>query len=58
MVKITPKSDRATIRHCEIYDSGAGYPAGTPPEDKNAEGIDSVNAANLLVEDNLSLIHI
>lgn len=52
VVKITPKSDRATIRRCEIYDSGAGYPAGTPPEDKNAEGIDNVNAANLLVEDN------
>lgn len=52
VVKITPRSDRATIRRCEIYDSGAGYPAGTPPEDKNAEGIDNVNAANMLVEDN------
>lgn len=52
VIKITPKSNNATIRRNEIYDSGAGYPPGTPPEEKNAEGIDNVNAANMLVEDN------
>lgn len=52
VIKITPKSNNVTIRRNEIYDSGAGYPPGTPPEEKNAEGIDNVNAANMLVEDN------
>jgi len=52
VIKITPKSNNVTIRRNEIYNSGAGYPPGTPPEEKNAEGIDNVNAANMLVEDN------
>lgn len=52
VVKITPKCDNVTIRRNEIYASGAIYPPGTPPEEKNAEGIDNVNGANMRVEDN------
>lgn len=52
VVKITPKCNNVTIRRNEIYNSGAGYPPGTPPEEKNAEGIDNVNGANMVVEDN------
>lgn len=55
VVKVTPKSNRLTIRRCEIYDSGKIYPAGTPVDDKNAEGIDNVNADDMRVED--SYIH-
>lgn len=52
VIKITPKCNDVTIRRNEIYASGAIYPPGTPPEEKNAEGIDNVNGANMLVEDN------
>ncbi|GMV29332.1 MAG: hypothetical protein AMXMBFR59_14570 [Rhodanobacteraceae bacterium] len=52
VIKITPKCDNVTIRRNEIYASGAIYPPGTPPEEKNAEGIDNVNGANMRVEDN------
>ncbi len=52
VVKITPKSNDVTIRRCEIYGSGKIYPPGTPLEDKNAEGIDNVNSARMVVEDN------
>lgn len=52
VIKITPKSNNAVIRRNEIFDSGAGYPPGTPPEEMNAEGIDNVNADGMLVEDN------
>lgn len=52
VIKITPKCNNVTIRRNEIYASGASYPPGTPPEEKNAEGIDNVNGANMLVEDN------
>ncbi|MBL8300229.1 MAG: right-handed parallel beta-helix repeat-containing protein [Rhodanobacteraceae bacterium] len=52
VIKITPKCNHVTIRRNEIYASGAIYPPGTPPEDKNAEGIDNVNGSNMLVEDN------
>ena len=54
-IKITPKSDYVTIRRAEIARSGAGYPAGTPLDDKNAEGIDNVNGSFMIVED--SYIH-
>jgi hypothetical protein len=54
-IKITPKSDRITIRRCEIYNTGRIYPAGTALDDKNAEGIDNVNGSGMLVED--SYIH-
>lgn len=54
-IKVTPKSDNLTIRRCEIYNSGKIYPPGTPLDDKNAEGIDNVNASRMLVED--SFIH-
>ncbi len=51
-IKITPKSDDITIRRCEIYNTGRIYPAGTPLEEKNAEGIDNVNGSRMVVEDN------
>lgn len=50
-IKVTPQCDGVTIRRTEIYNSGVGYPSGTPPDDKNAEGIDVVNADNVLVQD-------
>lgn len=50
-IKITPKSDDVTIRRCEIRDTGAIYPPGTPPDEKNAEGIDNVNGARMRVQD-------
>lgn len=50
-IKITPKSDDVTIRRCEIRDTGAIYPPGTPGDEKNAEGIDNVNGARMRVED-------
>ena len=55
VVKVTPKANRLTVRRCEIYDSGKIYPPGTPVDDKNAEGIDNVNADGMRVED--SYIH-
>ncbi len=51
VVKVTPKSNRLTIRRCEIFNSGTSYAPGTPLEDKNAEGIDNVNADDMRVED-------
>ena len=51
-IKITPHSDRVTIRNSEIHHSGAIYPPGTPLDDKNAEGIDNVNGSGMVVEDN------
>ena len=54
-IKITPKSDNATIRGVEIHTTGTGYPAGTPAENKNADGIDNVNGSGMVVED--SYIH-
>ncbi len=50
-VKVTPGSDYLTIRRTEIHHSGAGYPAGTALDDKNAEGIDIVNADHVLIQD-------
>ncbi|CAG1012277.1 hypothetical protein BURK2_04479 [Burkholderiales bacterium] len=50
-IKITPKSDDITIRRCEIYNTGRIYPAGTPLDEKNAEGIDNVNGSRMRVED-------
>jgi hypothetical protein len=54
-IKITPKSNNATIRRVEIHSTGAAYPAGTPQESMNADGIDNVNGSGMLVED--SYIH-
>ena len=51
-IKITPHSDRVTIRNSEIHHSGAIYPPGTPLDDKNAEGIDNVNGSGMVVADN------
>jgi parallel beta-helix repeat protein len=55
VVKVTPKSNRLTIRRCEIFNSGTSYPPGTSVDNKNAEGIDNVNADDMRVED--SYIH-
>jgi parallel beta-helix repeat protein len=55
VVKVTPKSQRLHVRRCEIYNSGTSYAPGTPLDDKNAEGIDNVNADGMIVED--SYIH-
>jgi hypothetical protein len=51
VVKIPAGCDDVTVRRCEIYNSGTGYPDGTPQEDKNAEGIDAVNADRMHVVD-------
>ncbi len=51
VVKIPAGCDDVTIRGCEIYNSGVGYPPGTPQDEKNAEGIDAVNADRLHVAD-------
>ena len=54
-IKITPKSDNVTIRRVEIRNTGAIYPAGTPVDEMNADGIDNVNGSGMVVED--SWIH-
>jgi hypothetical protein len=51
VIKIPAGCDDITIRGCEIYNSGAGYPPGTPQDEKNAEGIDVVNSDRLHVAD-------
>lgn len=51
-IKITPKANHITIRRSEIFNTGVIYPPGTPTSDKNAEGIDNVNGAHMVVEDN------
>ena len=55
VVKITPKCNDIRIERSEIYRSGQIYPPGTPLDDKNAEGIDNVNGARMIVRD--SYIH-
>nr|WP_255492259.1 right-handed parallel beta-helix repeat-containing protein [Luteimonas sp. MC1825] len=54
-IKVTPKSNNATIRRVEIRNTGKMYPAGTSPDAMNADGIDNVNGSGMLVED--SYIH-
>ena len=51
VVKVPAGCDDVTIRRCEIYNSGVGYPPGTPQDEKNAEGIDAVNADRMHVVD-------
>lgn len=51
VVKVPAGCDDVTIRRCEIYNSGMGYPEGTPKEEKNAEGIDAVNSDRMHVSD-------
>lgn len=51
VIKIPAGCDDVTIRGCEIYNSGTGYPPETPQEEKNAEGIDAVNSDRLRVAD-------
>lgn len=51
VVKIPAGCDDVTIRRCEIYNSGMGYPEGTPQDEKNAEGIDAVNADRMYIGD-------
>lgn len=50
-IKLNPQTDGFVLRRSEIYNSGAGYPAGTSSDDKNAEGIDAVNVDDVLVQD-------
>lgn len=50
-IKVTPNCDRVTVRRCEIFNSGQLYPPGTPDDNKNAEGIDNVNADQMVVQD-------
>ena len=50
-IKITPKSDNATIRRVEIRNTGTIYAAGTRVDDMNADGIDNVNGSGMVVED-------
>lgn len=54
-IKVNPKANGFTVRRTEIFNSGAGYPPGTSTDDKNAEGIDVVNADDVLIQD--SYIH-
>ena len=51
VVKVPAGCDDVTIRRCEIYNSGMGYPPGTPQEEKNAEGIDAVNSDRMHISD-------
>jgi len=51
VVKVPAGCDDVTIRRTEIYNSGMGYPPGTPPDEKNAEGIDAVNADRMHIAD-------
>jgi parallel beta-helix repeat protein len=51
-IKITPHCDHVTIRRSEIWNTGAADPPGTPTDKRNAEGIDNVGGAYMLVEDN------
>jgi len=50
-IKITPRSNRVTIRRSTIRHTGAIYPPGTPMERMNADGIDNVNGSGMVVED-------
>lgn len=50
-IKLTPKSNRVTIRRCHIHHTGALYPPGTPLERRNADGIDNVGGHDMTVED-------
>ncbi len=51
VVKVPAGCDDVTIRRVEIYNSGMGYPEGTPKEEKNAEGIDAVNSDRMHISD-------
>ena len=51
-VKLTPKSNNLILRNNEIWNTGAVYPPGTPLDNRNADGIDSVNVFQVLIEDN------
>lgn len=50
-IKVTPKSDRLTVRRTEIHSTGMIYPAGTPLDNRNADGIDNVQGSGMRVED-------
>jgi len=54
-IKITPRSNRVTVRRTEIRNTGLVYPPGTPLDNRNADGIDNVNGSGMVVED--SYIH-
>ena len=48
VVKVKPNCNNITIRYNEIYNSGIAYGGGPG----NAEGIDNVNGANMIVQNN------
>ena len=48
VVKVKPNCNNITIRYNEIYNSGTAYGGGSG----NAEGIDNVNGANMVVHNN------
>lgn len=50
-IKVTPKSDRLTVRRTEIHSTGMIYPPGTPLDNRNADGIDNVQGSGMRVED-------
>lgn len=50
-IKLTPRSNRVTIRRCRIHHTGALYPPGTPLDRRNADGIDNVGGHDMTVED-------
>lgn len=50
-IKVTPKSDRLTVRRTEIHSTGMLYPPGTPLDNRNADGIDNVQGSGMRVQD-------
>jgi hypothetical protein len=54
-IKVTPKSNRLTVRRTEIHSTGMIYPPGTPLDNRNADGIDNVQGSGMRVQD--SFIH-
>ena len=54
VVKVKPNCNNVTIRYNEIYNSGKGFSNSdcTPDGRGNAEGIDNVNGANMIVQNN------
>ena len=48
VIKVKPNCNNVTIRYNEIFNSGTAYNGGSG----NAEGIDNVNGANMMVQNN------
>ena len=54
VVKVKPNCNNVTIRYCEIYNSGQAYIGYSDFDsgERNSEGIDNVNGANMHVHNN------